>query len=82
MGTGVYKGGTFYHHSISDNLPNSTPRCALTNGYFGIRRDSTRERTRHIESKDPIFTSNDFYNKLAHGATEKKCLMERVLLQN
>lgn len=82
MGTGVYKGGTFYHHSISDNLPNSTPRCALTNVYFVIRRDSTRERTRHIESKDPIFTSNDFYNKLAHGATEKKCLMERVLLQN
>ena len=72
MGTGVYKGGTFYHHSISENLPNLTPRYTLTNGYFGIRGDSTREKIRHIESKDPIFTSNDFYNKLTHGATEKK----------
>ena len=33
--------------------------------------DSTKERTRHIESKNPISTSTDFYNKLTHGAIEK-----------
>lgn len=71
MGTGIYKGGTTYHHSITENLPSLTSKHSFSNGYFGTRGDSTKERTRHIESKNPISTSTDFYNKLTHGAIEK-----------
>lgn len=72
MGTGIYKGGITYHHSITDNLPSLKSKYPISNGYFGNRGDSTKERTRHIESKNPISTSIDFYNKLTHGAIEKK----------
>ena len=72
MGTGIYNGGTSYHRSIAENLPNLASKYSFNNGYFGTRGDSTKERTRHIESKNPISTSTDFYSKLTHGAIEKQ----------
>lgn len=71
MGTGIYKGGTNRHHSISDNLPELIDSYQFAHGFFGKRGDSTKERTRHIESENPIKTSKDFYNKLTYGAIEK-----------
>lgn len=77
MGTGIYKGGSFHHHSIKENLPNLKLKYPFSNGYFGNRGDSTKERTRHIESDNPISTSTDFYNKLTHGAIEKRLPNEK-----
>lgn len=71
MGTGVYLGGTNRHHSISDNLPNLTDSYQFAHGFFGDRGDSTKVRTRHITSNNPIKTSKDFYRKIAYGAIEK-----------
>lgn len=69
MGTG-FKGDTYYHHSISENLKKVKEDYSFSNGLFGIRGDSSRERTRHIESDAPEITSLDFYNKLAYGGIE------------
>lgn len=71
MGTGIYKGGINHYRSISDNLPKVANSYHFAHGYFGERGDSTKERTRHIESSNPLKTSKDFYEKLTYGAIEK-----------
>lgn len=71
MGTGIYKGGSSYHRSISENVSEIRLEYSFSNGYFGTTGTSTRESTRHIESDNPLSTSKDFYNKLTYGATEK-----------
>lgn len=71
MGTGIYKGGINHYRSISDNLPKVANSYHFAHGYFGEHGDSTKERTRHIESSNPLKTAKDFYEKLTYGAIEK-----------
>ena len=69
MGAG-YKGGASHHHSIGENLTKIRENYLFSNGLFGSRGNSSRESTRHIESKNPALTSKDFYDKLAYGGIE------------
>lgn len=69
MGTG-YKNGAHHHHSITENLNDVKKKYKYSNGLFGNRSNSSIERTRHIESKNPIATAKDFYDKLTYGGIE------------
>lgn len=72
MGTGIYKGGATYQHSMSDNVSNIKTFYPLHNGYFGNQGDSSKGNIRHIESENPLAAATDFYDQIAHGAIEKK----------
>ena len=70
MGT-CYKGGTDHYHSIAENLPELKAQYPYKDGYFGTKGDSSsNSKVRHIESKDPVQTAREFYDKATHGGIE------------
>ena len=68
---GSYKGGAKHYHRISENIARVKLDYPLQNGYFGVHGKGSTTAIRIIASDDPISTSKDFYDKLAHGGLEK-----------
>lgn len=71
MGTG-YKGNTDHHFKLSENLTTVTSKYPVTDGYFGRKGQSQKERVRNIESENPLKTAKDFYDMIANGGETKK----------
>ena len=69
MGTG-FKGGTYTHHSISDNLSALKSNYKYSKGYFGDKGKG-RDFTRNIVSDNPAKTAKEFYDIAAKGGIEK-----------
>ena len=51
-------------HTLNDNLPKLTKKYPIKDGYFGTPASKKDNYVRHIASKDPLGTANEFY-KLA-----------------
>lgn len=72
MGRFEYKGGATHYHSIGQNVMIASKSYAYRNGRFGVNSPSTGNDTRNIASPDPLYTSKDFYDKIAKGGVEQK----------
>jgi hypothetical protein len=70
MGTG-FKGNSKYYRSIGQNILATSSKYEYENGRFGVCSPSTGNKTRNIVSSDPLKTSIDFYDTIAHGGIEK-----------
>lgn len=70
MGT-TYKGNTKFYRSIGQNIMIASSTYRYENGRFGVSSPSTGNKTRNIESTDPVSTAKDFYNKIALGGIEQ-----------
>ena len=69
MGTG-YKGDSKYYRSIGQNILITSSKYEYNNGRFGKNSPSSGNITRNIESKNPLQTATDFYDKIAFGGIE------------
>ncbi|MDO5440570.1 MAG: hypothetical protein Q4F12_03425 [Erysipelotrichaceae bacterium] len=67
---GVYKGGASYYHNISENVNMVSHFYSYKDGYFGKKSKSKDNYVRIIESKNPLQTAKDFYDKIAYGGIE------------
>lgn len=68
---GVYKGGANYYRNICENLSTVSKSYQYSNGYFGKKSNPKDNYVRIIESSNVLETSEDFYNKITYGGTEK-----------
>jgi hypothetical protein len=65
-----YKGETVAYHSISDNLQITAKYYKYSNGYFGDKGKSPKNRNREIDCDNPIIVSKNFYDSIANGGIE------------
>ncbi len=74
MGSYKYKGNTNTYHSLSDNFDSITSSFEYKDGFFGKEgkaKSNKKKNYRQINSKDPIKTAREFYEKIAKGGTEE-----------